>query len=91
MRFPKPPTGFRFLERGRLVTEVGSADTAARRLRYVLALDRAKLDGRRRVTDLYGGPGNRIVFDEPLSILPDETLTLDYDVTPDGLRGFATI
>lgn len=71
--------------------QVGGAQKAAARLRYILALDRCRVDGRRRVADVYSGPGTRVVFDEPLSILDGEELVLDYEITPDGVRGFATI
>lgn len=73
------------------VVEEGSAAVAARRMRYILAMDRTLLDGRKRLATIYRQPGLRMIFDEPLAILPDETLSLDYEARPEGLRGFATI
>lgn len=92
MRTFNPPPGFRTLFKGKAVRNLDSADEAIVRLRYIVAMDRAKLDGRTRVANLYRGPGNQILFDQPLTILADEQVVLDYEVTADGeLRGFASI
>lgn len=67
-----------------------SAEIAKARLHYICALDRAKFDGRQRIANLYSS-GTRVVFDKPLSILPDEELLLDYVQTENGLEGHAII
>lgn len=52
-----------------------SSRVAKRRLDYIISVDRAVCNRGRLVAYT---PGNRIVFDSPVTVLPGETLDLDY-------------
>ena len=72
-------------------SEIGTAEIARDRIDFICAVDRAKIDGRERVAQLYS-EGNRILFDKPLAILPGESIKLDYSYNDQGeVEGHAII
>lgn len=69
---------------------MNTARIAKRRLDWVICHDRAQTPGRvkGRPQEL-AGPFTRMVFDQHVTVLPDEVLYLDYD--PKVGHGFVTI
>ena len=61
---------------------MGTADIAKDRLYFILSIDRSNpvCEFPNNRSQLYYSGHNRIVFDEPITVLSDELLSTSYDV-----------